>query len=314
MRKLLDRDNRALLMGVLLFTLFFRLATLMMINTGVDERDYWFSAKALSHGLPYPDLTHRTTRFAIILPVALAQLILGTHPNVYYVLPVLNALCQAAIAFVIGLRLRGRLTGVLAALALVLFPYMARAGSQVRPEIFSITYVLLVLFCFIEYMERDARELSPLLWSGAVLFLAYEAKITNIFFLPGLLLVILIYKKKPVHALLLAGMVLFLFAVETGLYAAFTQYKLGELQIIFARHIESGEPFVVARFVDLFGRYSSARLQPYWQIPFALFAIGAVVYLIRGTDKRLCALSIAALSFFVGITFEVAGLHPIAPA
>ena len=302
------------MVGLLAFALFFRLATLMIIHTGVDERDYWFSAKAIARGLPYPDLSHRTTRFAVILPVAFVQALLGSHPDVYYVLPVLNSMLQAVLAFVIGLRLRGRLTGFLAALAITLFPYMIRAASQVRPEIFSVTYILLAIIFFIEYLERTQKEVVPLIWTAACLFVAYEAKITNIFFLPGLLIAVLAYKKKPAHALLLCVILLSLVLVETGVYAAFTPYKLGELEIILKHHIQEGALIHTTRFVDLFQRYSHTHLQLYWQIPFGLFAVAAVAYLIRGVDRRISAIVLAALGFFAGITFEVAGFRPLTPA
>jgi len=310
----LDRKSRIVLLALVLFAVFFRLATLMMMNTGVDERDYWFSAKALSHGLPYPELSHRTTRFAVILPVALAQLILGSHPNVYYVLPLLNSAAAAAIAFLIGSRLRGRLAGFLAGLGVTLFPYMARAGSQVRPETFSITYILLTLLFFLDYIDRKERELPPLIWTAVWLFIAYEAKITNLFFLPGLLLSVLLYKRKLSHAFLLGGILLALFLIETGAYAAFTEYKFGELEIITRSHTLSGEPLVVGRFVDLFQRYSSSRLQFYWQAPFLLFAAAAAFYLAKRTSPAISALAIAGLSFFLCITFEVSSLKPIMPA
>jgi len=307
------RRDLIILIALLLFTLFFRLATLMMMNTGVDERDYWFSAKAIARGLPYPEITHRTTRFAIILPVALSQVLLGSHPDVYYLLPVVNALIQTALAFAIGRKLRGRLTGFLAAIGLTLFPYMIRAGSQVRPEIFSITYILLALYFFVEYLQRDTRELPPLLWSTAWLFIAYEAKITNLYLVPGLFLAIILYKKRPAHAFLLGGILLFLFLAETGVYAAFTQYKLGELEIIAKNHFHS-DSLVVPGLVDLFQRYASQNLQVYWQVPFGLFAIAAAVYLIRGTDRRISSLVLASLSFFFLLTFEVKTLHPVTPA
>jgi hypothetical protein len=285
----------------------------MMIHTGVDERDYWYSAKALSHALPYPELSHRTTRFAVILPVALAQLILGSHPNVYYVLPILNNLLQVALAFVLGIRLRGKLSGFLAALGLAVFPYMIRAGSQVRPEIFSVTYMLLALFCFVEYLERDEGELPPLLWTAVLLFVAYEAKLTNLFFVPGMVLAILLLKKKPSQALLLGGILLALFLAETGLYAIFTSYKLGELEIILKKHFQP-DSMVLPRFIDLLGRYSGQHLQAYWRIPFALFALASVVYLAKGKDGRVRALIMASLSFFLFLTLEVKSLNPITPA
>jgi len=310
----LNRQERTVLIGLLLFALFFRLATLMMIHTGVDERDYWFSAKAIAHGLPYPELSHRTTRWTVILPVAAAQVILGSHPDVYYVLPILNSLAQVTLAFLLGIRLRGRLTGFLAGLGLALFPYMIRAGSQVRPEIFSITYMLIVFFCFVTYLERTENDVRSLLWTAGWLFVAYEAKVTNLFFLPGLLLIIALQKRKLTHVLLFGGVLFLLFLLETGAYAVFTPYKLGQLEIIATHHLESASPLIVHRFVDLFQRYSTANLQIYWQVPFALFAVAAAYFLIKGKDARLSALIVATLFFFAGVTFEVAGLNPIRPA
>ncbi len=307
------RKDGVILVAIVIFALFFRLATLMMMNTGVDERDYWFSAKAMANGLPYPEITHRTSRFAIILPVALAQVILGSHPDVYYVLPVANAMLQAGLAYVLGLRLRGRLTGFLAALGLTLFPYMIRAGSQVRPEVFSITYMLVVFLFFLEYLKRDSHELAPLLWSAGFLFIAYEAKITNLFFAPGLFLAVLLYKRKPGHAFLFAGVLLFLFLAETGLYAMFSKYKLGELEVIAENHFHP-DSTTVPGVLDLFQRFASPNLQAYWQVVFVLFGIAAVVYLARGKDIRVSSLVIGSLSFFLFITFEVKSLHPVMPA
>jgi hypothetical protein len=301
------------LFSLLVFALFFRLATLMMIHTGVDERDYWFSAKAIAHGLPYPELSHRTTRFSVILPVALAQAVAGSHPDVYYVLPVLNALVQVALAFLIGRRLRGSLAGFLAALALILFPYMIRAASQVRPEIFSVTYILAALYCFIGYFERKEGELVPLLWTAAWMFLAYEAKITNLFFLPGMALAIVLVKRNWAHAFMFAGSILALFLAETGIYALFTEYKMGELSIILKNHFRS-DSLTVPHFSSLLGRYSSEHLQAYWQLPFALFGLASVVYLAKRTDARITVLVLASLSFFLGITLEVKSINPITPA
>jgi hypothetical protein len=314
MRKVLNRRAWPILLALVIFAVFFRLATLMMIHTGVDERDYWYSGKTIAHGLPYPELSHRTTRFSIILPVAAVQFLLGSRPNVYYVLPILNAALQAALAFIIGMRLRGRLTGFLAGLAMVLFPYMARAGSQVRPEIFSITYILLAFYFLVEYLDREEREILPLMWTALFLFIAYESKITNLFFVPGIILAILIYKKRPSHAFLLAGTLLGLFLLETGAYAIFTEYKFGELEIILKHHTLSGEPFVVERFLDLFQRYSSSKLQVYWQLPFLLFGIAALFYLVKGTSKSMATIAVAGLSFFLCMTFEVSSIHPIMPA
>jgi len=309
----ISRDDRAVIIALVFFTLLFRLATIMMINTGVDERDYWQSARAMVRGFPYPELSHRTTRFGVILPVAAAQAILGSHPNIYYVMPILNCMVQAALAYMIGLRLRGRLTGLLFSLSLTLFPYMIRAGSQVRPEIFSITYMLLAFMYFITYMDKRNDSVRPLLWMALWLFVSYLTNVTNLFLVPGLLAAVLFYKRRGDHALTLAGMLFGLFIAETALYALFTRYRFGELEIIMQKHFHA-DSFTVPHIIDLLRRYAPENLQLYWSLPFAIFGIASIFYLVRGRDRRVQGLMLAALSFFFLITVAVKGLHPITPA
>lgn len=307
------RADAKIALALAIFALFFRLATLMMIHTGVDERDYWFSAKAIALGLPYPELSHRTVRFAVILPVAGAQLVLGESPNVYYVLPVLNSMLQAALAYLIGSKARGRLAGLFASLGLILFPYMIRSASQVRPEVFSLTYVLAALWCFLAYLDDGKRRRLGLAGSALFFFAAYESKITNLFFLPGLLAVMLARKKPFRDIALFGGILLGLFLVETGLYAAFTEYRFGQLQVIERNHLEGNSALVAMGFLDLFKRYAEPYLQAYWQATFLLFAAAAVYYAAKKSEAPQRALAVAAISFFVFVTFAVKSLDPVVP-
>jgi hypothetical protein len=310
--------DRAVALALVAFALFFRLATLMMIHTGVDERDYWYSAKCLTQGWPYPPLTHRTARFAVILPVAAAQLILGESPNVYYVLPLLNAAIQAALAFAIGARLRGRAAGFLAALSLIAFPYMIRAGSQVRPEIFSITYILAALWCFLAYLERaerGSRRFAPLLGSAALLFVAYEANVTNLFFLPGMGIYMLVRRRPLREILAFGGLLLLLFLAETGLYAALTEFRLGQLQVIARSHLEGNEALKAMSGVgELFRRYAQPYLQGYWQAVFIVFAAAATYFLTKRGATAMRAIVAVASSYFLCMTFAVKSLDPLVPA
>ncbi|OHE73007.1 MAG: hypothetical protein A2413_14560 [Treponema sp. RIFOXYC1_FULL_61_9] len=311
-----DRRADAIILGsLLLFCFIFRLSTLMMVHTGIDERDYWFAAKALTQSLPYPELTHRTVRFSVILPVALAQLVLGVHPNVYYLLPILNSMAQVALAFAVGVRIKGRLTGFLAALGLILFPYLVRAGSQVRPEIFSMTYMLFAVWFLIIYLERKEKPVAPLLLISAFLFLAYEAKITNLFFLPGFVAVILAGKRRVADALILCGSLFSLYLAETGLYAIFTEYRFGQLEVIASHHLSQDVPLLTdLRFTDLFRRYSDEFLQDYWRWPFAFFAVAGIAAFIRRKEKAVMALAGISASFFFFLTFAVRSFDPLVPA
>lgn len=302
--------------SLLLVCLVFRLWTVMMIHTGIDERDYWYSAKAISQGaaIDYPYINHRTIRWGVIIPVAIQQLITGIHPNSYYVMPILNALVQTLLLYLLGRKLFSRRTAVLATLALIFFPYQIRAASQVRPEIFSITYILAMMYFFSGYLSSsgERERTRNLAVASIMLFLAYQAKITNLFFMPGMFVLILLESpgKRIRDGLLFGGIPLAGFIAETVLYGLFAGYPLGHLQIITANHLTQMES--ISSFMEIFNRYRSPYLQAYWQLPFILFGLLAVYTLVKKRNEvRLISLIVPALSFFFFITVTISGIHPL---
>jgi len=225
------KDDGLIIAVLLVFTLFFRLFLLQMINVGPDEIDYWFAAKQLVTGRAYPAITHRTIRWSIILPTAFFQLIFGLNPLIYYVTPILNSLVQTILMYFLGKKLFGRGVAFYSVLLFTAWPYMWRTGSQIRPAVFSITYVLSALYLLFCYLDIEITEpgssveisadsvLKPIKassgkqisrWSyleaifkshqiyliGSVLFmfLAYQSKITNLYFLPGILILLWRYR------------------------------------------------------------------------------------------------------------------------
>ncbi len=301
-------------MSLLLLTLWVRLSTQMMIHTGVDERDYWYAAKALSQGFEYPALTHRTVRWAIILPVAALQRVFGVHPNVYYVAPILNALAQTALLYALGKTLRGRFTGILASLFMIFFPYQIRAASQVRPEIFSITYMLLCAYLLVIALRREGRNRTILVVvSSLAMFLAYETKITNLFFLPGVFAAMLLYGgKRGFRDCFAFGLpLLALFIAETALYALLTDFSFGQLSVITSNHLSSDYADPLNSYWGVFLRYAPEYLEPYWQAPLALFAVAGSYYLARGANRELKTITVMGFSFIFFITFTVTGLNPV---
>jgi len=322
----LRKKDAIIILSLVFLSLWVRLSTLMMVHTGVDERDYWFAAKAISQGLPYPELSHRTVRWAVILPVALAQSLFGPHPNAYYVMPLLAALSQAVLVYLLGRALNGRLAGSLASIALTFFPYQIRAASQVRPEIFSMTYVLLAALALVRYVRSssDRARISAAVLAALATFLAYEAKITNLFFMPGIAIAILLYSKgKGLRdALAYGGVLAGLYLAETAAYAALTPYALGHLAVIASHHLSSEFASPLGGFLDLFTRYAPENLELYWSIPFLAFAALAFMSFAprrpaafaRAGDPATKAVTLASLSFFLFVTFAVTSVDPLLPA
>jgi len=306
--------DAVIVISLLFLALWVRLSTLMMIHTGVDESDYWMAAKALSQGVAFPALNHRTVRWGVILPVAIIQRVFGTHPLVCYVAPLLNDLLQVFLIFRLGTLIRRRVTGTLAALALVFFPYQIRAGSQIGPEIFSITYILLTVIPLVRALRSSGgKRLAYLAASSLAMFFAYETKITSLYFLPGVFLALLLYAGKTrIRDCFAFGIpLLALYLAETGIYAVLTGYPLGQLSVIAANHFESVNEAPLRSLFDVFLRYSPKNLGLDWLVPFVAFALAGSYYLAKSRVKELRGVIVIALSFFFFITFTVKSLRPI---
>jgi hypothetical protein len=310
--RLLKKDSTILVM-LLFITLVFRIWTVMMIHTGIDERDYWYSAKAISQGFSYPYINHRTVRWGVIIPVAIQQLVTGIGPNSYYVMPILNALAQTMLLFFLGKRLFNRRVGALASLLLVFFPYQIRSASQIRPEVFSVTYILLFLFFFHTYLSNDNRKkaLRYLVISSIILFIAYLTKITTLFFMPAAFILIGIYRKKYFFrdSLLFGGVLLVLFLSETLAYNLAGEYPLGQLSVILSNHVADMD--VLGSYVEVLKRYSLENLQLYWQLPIWLFFAFSTHALIKRRDMNTVYLAICGITFIFFVTFTPSSLHPL---
>lgn len=309
----IKRDDAIIVLILIVFVILFRLATLMIMNTGIDESDYWSAAKNLRLGLPYPPLTHRTVRWSLIIPVFFTQLIFGVKVNVYYVLPILYQAAQAVLLYFYGKRLHSRFAGILTALAITVFPYSARVGSQIRPEAVSLFYIMASLWFLLNYLDDEDNRFKHLVPSILFIYLAYHAKITNLYFLPGILFTIWILAGRFKHAVSYGLILLGLYVFETLLYAVFTEYPFGHLQIIRSFHFSPEAIYTFTGFGALFKRYVEPYLQWYWQIPFVLFGLSSIYYFVKRGSKILTGLLICAFSFFFFITFAALGLEPFRP-
>ena len=118
----LTDENKVLLLLVF-FALFFRLLTITNIETGGDAASVWFSAKRLIYGLPYP-ISHHSARFGMIIPVYLSQFIFGTHPVVYYMIPLTFFLLQVIFLYKIAARAYGINLAFLSSILLIFLPKM----------------------------------------------------------------------------------------------------------------------------------------------------------------------------------------------
>ncbi len=312
---LLTPENIILLL-LILFTLFFRLLTAANIETGGDAAGVWFYAKKLLYGLPYDRWSHHAARFGMIFPVYLIQAVFGTHPVVYYITPLLFFLLQILFLYKIGLRAHSIKLAYLSSMLLIFFPQMFRHAVQIKPGGFCATYILISVYFLFKFHDSEDHPNVYVLLSSVFLFLAYLAKITSLFFLPGIVLSIWVLRKRIRYIIVFCSLLFVLFLGETAIYYLVAGFKFGRIGIIMGAHLSSGNLQPLSSFLDLFDRYTG--MIGYWKIYFFAYLLStcflAVVAKRIEMDEKIKSLLIIPLGFFLLLTFAVKSIDPVIPA
>jgi hypothetical protein len=317
-RKQILSSENAILLLIMSFAVFFRLLTVVNINTSGDEASIWLYAKKLYYGLPYVSnhWSHHAARFGMIIPVYLVQLLIGTHPDVYFVTPLLFFFIQLFFLYRVGVRSHGISAAFLGSLLLITFPQMFQHAVQIRPESFCATYTIISVYLLFLYGDSEKHPVSFLILSAIFMFLSYMAKITSIFFIPGSLIAIWVLRKRFSHALLYGAVLFFFFIIETALYYSFNGFPLGRLSIIMGSHLQNKNLHPLLSFWDLFGRYGEMTL--YWKIYFSLYLLSAgfLIALARRilSNRKILSVLLISSSFFFFITFAISSIDPLIPA
>lgn len=288
-----------------------RLLTLEGVSTGGDAIikwhfvRQWFYRNDFSHG--YWD--HHMARMGVNSVVYIAQLLLGRGPNVYYAAPLSAAVLETLCVYACAKRLDGRWTGVAAALLLTFFPGQISAASQLMPEIFSGAYGILATYLYLRYASAEGRARWHWLAAASLaMFVAYLAKETSVFFLPGFIMAIWMTERRWKEVALFCGILLLGVACETASYRFFTDYP-HRLAIIRGTHyiIESKDK---ATFWQLFDRYNE-RLDPPWRFAFYTFLVTfiGVLGFVPKAGARAVLWIVGSYYFF--LTFLVRSINPI---
>lgn len=309
--------QHALTLACLLgFVLLLRLATLRGC-IGPDGPHKWEIARDLVAGyLRRPaQFDHHAARWAIVLPFALTQALLGAHAWVAFV-PILGFdLLQAGLTYAIGVQLGSRAIGVVATVLFCLVPKMASSGSDLLPTVFESTYVLLTL-CLLLWARLDSPNGRPrLALSLAAMCLAYLAKETTVFYLPGLVIGLWLLRRSLIECLYYCLGFLGFVALETLFYWARFGFAFGRFTIIKAHHLGNAKLAApITSIGQLLERYlvlSGGFLQLFYA---ALLVTLSYPYWRRklpaDVGHRFTAIAAACWGFFLLNTFALKSLHP----
>lgn len=313
-------------------TLALRYMTLMEVNVGGDNIDYWYYGKSILYDYPYDLYFHRSVRWGIILPTVLVQFVFGIRAWVIYLTPVLMTVLLNYSVFLVGRKLFSKKTAYLSIIVIQFFPYMIRMGSQLFLGVFSMNYILLSLFFLLKYLDTSCEDegKKEAFWfflSILFMFLSYLTKITNLYFLFPYL--IILGRRKGLKRVLSYGAILFFFYLCEHLsYFLLLDEPLGRLGIITSTHLgnstmELNRGHADGTFLGLFRRYDFTHFPIYWHI-ILWGGLASGVLLLKRSQKEqtqesirlgrsVSELLLIIAFFFIFITFGVKGLNPITP-
>jgi 4-amino-4-deoxy-L-arabinose transferase-like glycosyltransferase len=152
-------------------SLLVRLPWVVLVRHGLvnDSSFYYFAAKSIAAGHGYSIVGHPTAFFPVGYPAFLALFFAITGPSVWTIL-VLNLILWpliAALVYVLGRRMGGRSTGVVAALLVAASPvlslYVLRAYSE------AIFIPLLLTVCLLLTARRESPTLRVAALAGVCL-------------------------------------------------------------------------------------------------------------------------------------------------
>ncbi len=308
-------DENIVLLMLVFFGLFFRFLTITNIETGGDAAGVWFGAKQLFYGMPY-GISHHSARFGMIIPVYLSQLVFGTHPIVYYFIPLLFFILQVVFLYKIAVRAYGINLAFLSSIVLIFLPKMFSHAVQIKPDGFCAAYILICVYFLFKFNDSKNNSYIYLLSASLFMFFAYMTKETSLFFLPGLAICIWVMKRKLKYVIVFGTLLFALFLGETAIYYLTMGLKLGRAEIISGSHLDSGNLQALPSVWSLFLRY--AQLNVFEKIYFFAYVAGTCFLFVKAKsikmDEKVKALLIIPLAFFVLLTFAVKSISPAVPA
>lgn len=285
---------------------------LPMVETGGDAAEAWLFVKKLSWGLPIADRewNHRTVRFGILGPAYATQAFLGTSAWVYYVAPLTMCGLSSALLFRLADRRMSQTAAWAVTAAFCLFPQIHTVATQLKPEIFSLVYILASANAIVSF--GDTRKTRYLIAGGIWLFVAYGTKAPNLFYVPGLLALLFAEGGRGKAALVFGGVALALGGLENAAHVTAGQ-TYGRIGYMMAKHFTS-PTLAPMGVLGLFERYT--QLTGAWAWLLGLTVLATVGLLVRRKDlgRFERAIVVFPLVFFVITTFAVKSIDPIAPA
>ncbi len=322
----------AILLMILSITM--RMLTAQPIDTSGDAFWVWRMCRDfLDHSKPFapPGIwDHRMLRWALALPMIISQKLFDASPASYYIWPIISSTLTVIFTFLIANKLTSRFVGVLTAITMIFYPAMVYQGSQFMPTGTAAMFVIIAIYCLLKWI--DSRNYAWIFLASALVFCGYGAKVTTVFFLPGIILSLLYYSYKGMRKIqtykpvvVFMGFFLVLFVIECMVFQNITTTPGGRAGCLFnGRHgsvdkrIESldkkgdtswrGRSETLSEYLLYFKAYHK-YLRP--ANAFLLnFGFLMAVVLVLFKNKKLYILAFIFIPAYLLFTYAVLGTYP----
>jgi dolichyl-phosphate-mannose-protein mannosyltransferase len=304
----------------------FRVLTAEYIEAGGDAvRKWWFCKLVVQGRWGLLEWNHHTMRWAINLPVIAIQWMLGAHPSVYYVWPILSFGVAAVFFLLIGNRLFSRPVAVLLTIAFIAYPQMVRQGAQFLPSGPGMMYLLIAVYCLLRWLERRALRWTAL--SAVAFFAMYGSKITAVYYLPVILGVLIWWSwdqetvlRKIRPALVFMACLVALVGVECVVFQQITGFHYGRL----GRLLTSGQIKRAQDPTKRWGRSSASQTLGEYAMAFKLYGhvkprlnvwclhagFLAAVGLLLARKRRFPLVALLMIIGYLAHVYAVVGVFP----
>ncbi|MBI9080438.1 MAG: hypothetical protein JEY79_11945 [Pseudodesulfovibrio sp.] len=289
---------------IFLFSVCIRIITAEYVDIGGDNIWRWTSALDVFHGNGYPEWTHHNMRWSVMGPLLLSMKLFGTNPVIYYVSPIFFASLGATLIFLIGRRLHSLECGITAALLVIFLPQMPQSGSQNWPSIFQFSYIAVSMWAILWW--HDEKKEALLVLAALFYFFAWGARLTGLYYFPGLLLMIWLPGKNYRAALIFGLSVGAFLCCEWFYFWQDSGNIFGRIGII---KTASDVIDVVPLSDYLLNGFKLSRLRGL--MPVYVIILIACIPLLRSQSMKKKTLALFYLIFIFMFSYMVFGFNPI---
>ena len=300
---------------VLLVSFYFlsRLIIFPMMENNPDSVSYWNCARSVVNGIEYPQINHKTVRMGIISVEVLFLKVLSYSPMIWYLIPFLLMLVSVFFLYYTIKDFFSDFVILFTFLCFFMFPFLYTNSFNNMPETYSIFYMSGTAFFLKNYFDK--KKILFLFISALFLFIAYQTKITNTFFVPGIFVFFLLFKSSKKHILLFFSFFFGFILIETAAVNILTEYS-SRFDIILNSHLDqsyNSNLISVKSFWNLFDRFNRDNMPELYELLLVLFLVLFLMGVFGKKDKKVVLTGIVIFSFMLPLIFMVKSIDPIIP-